>query len=122
MALPLGTERSSGVQLARRAADPYVNKKGIKICTVVAMLQSFDMLRAAVGSITCPILALHGERDHVCPLDAVRRLLDEGVDSSDKTLETFPEGLHDIQHDFEALTVEQRMLTWIDAHGALPAA
>lgn len=52
---------------------------GIRVCTACAMLQAFALVRDAAPRITCPILAVHGERDEVCQLDAVRTLLDTQV-------------------------------------------
>jgi esterase/lipase len=77
------------------------------------MLQAFRLLRNAAPSISCPILALHGERDEICPLDAIKALLDTQVTSTDKTLKTWPDGVHVMLHDPEEPEVLAAIWDWM---------
>ena len=67
------------MQWERRDNDPLMTISGIRVCTACAMLQAFALVRDAAPHVTCPILAVHGERDEVCRLDAVKTLLDTQV-------------------------------------------
>ena len=107
---------ASSVQIEKRKQDELLNTKALKVCTACAMLQCFAMVREGAPNLACPVIAFHGEQDHVCPLDAVRHLFDSVISSQDKTLKTFPDGLHDLEHDAEAPEVHQTMEQWIGKH------
>jgi alpha-beta hydrolase superfamily lysophospholipase len=102
----------SRVQLKKREADTALCKAAIKVCTACAMLEGFDAVQLVPDRITIPVLALHGEHDTVCPLSKVEEFLEQ-VASTDVTLKTYPEGLHDMLHDYEKEQVRADILEFI---------
>lgn len=87
---------------------------GIDVATACVMLDGFSRVATAApsGLAALPILVLHGEADQVCPLSAVVALM-EKVQDAKATVTTFPEGLHDMLHDYEANTVMAALLDWL---------
>lgn len=78
------------------------------------MLEGFELAQSCSDEIALPVLALHGEKDEVCPLSHVEEFLGR-VQSTEKELKRFPDGLHDLLHDYEKDEVRASVMTWIEA-------
>jgi len=76
------------------------------------------------ASLTCPLLAIHGDADRCTSLPAVRRLVGAAA-SADKSLVVFPGGYHELLHPWEGRDKAVATLRdWVVAHagGRVPGA
>lgn len=78
------------------------------------MLEGFKMAQGCSEEFSLPVLALHGEKDEVCPLSHVDAFLGR-IKSNDKELKRFPDGLHDMLHDYEKDEVRASVVAWIES-------
>lgn len=97
-----------------RQADTVVNTRALKVCTACSMLEGFRMAQGCGDDFTLPVLALHGVKDEVCPLSHVEAFLAR-IGSSDKELKCFPDGLHDMLHDYERDELRASVVEWIES-------
>jgi acylglycerol lipase len=102
------------LQLKKREEDTRLMRVRISVSTACAMLDGFDRIAERSGSLAAPILVLHGEADQVCPVGPARAMLDK-VASKDKCIKTFPEGLHDMLHDYEKDDVLAALSEWLQS-------
>eukprot|EP00892_Ulva_mutabilis_P009446 jgi/Ulvmu1/6874/UM031_0079.1 len=96
-----------------READTLLNAKALKVCTACSMLEGFKMVQDCGPDFTLPVLAVHGDQDDVCPITHVEAFLSR-IGSIDKELKRFPDGLHDMLHDYERDEVWDAILSWVD--------
>lgn len=103
------------MQLAKREEDVLLHRGGLRVCTACSMLSAFEKIAASESTLAQPLLATHGEKDNVCSLAMVRRLM-ANCASTDKELKVYPDGLHDLLHDYEKADVRSDILEWMAAH------
>ncbi|MEZ5284845.1 MAG: alpha/beta hydrolase [Vicinamibacterales bacterium] len=100
-------------------ADPAVNDEVQPTQTVAEMVRADEHLDAGFGSLTLPVLILHGTGDKVTRMDGSQRFFDH-AGSADKTLKLYDGHAHDLLNDIGRDTVLADITTWMA--GRLPRA
>lgn len=109
-----GVSRDPAVVQAYKA-DPLINHGKMSARFVSELFKAMNRVQAEAGSITLPLLIMHGENDAMtAPIGS--RLLYESVGSADKTLKLYPELYHEIFNEPEREQVIADLLTWCDQH------
>ena len=85
--------------------------------TASELLGAIATLREKAGTLTVPLLTLHGTADKVTP-PAGSAWLVEQAGSKDKTHHAFPGLVHDLLHEPERAQVIEVILGWMDSHTA----
>ncbi|HEX6434544.1 MAG TPA: alpha/beta hydrolase [Gemmatimonadales bacterium] len=98
-------------------ADPYFHRRGTaRLSTEVTA--AISRVQAAAGSLSLPLLILHGSADRMVPPDGSREFFAK-VRYPDRELREYPEGYHGLFADLNAGEVLGDLERWIQAH--LPA-
>ncbi len=96
-------------------ADPLVFHGAIPAATGACLLAVGDRILPTVGSITEPMLIMHGTDDQLASVEGARELA-AGVGSADVTLETYPGLYHEIFNEPEQDTIIGEMVAWLKDH------
>ena len=80
---------------------------------VAELFKAMNRVQAEAGSITLPLLIMHGECDSMTAPDG-SRFLHDAVSSTDKTLKLYPELFHEIFNEPEREQIIAELLTWCD--------
>lgn len=122
-----GVARAARVRLP----DAYVGKPlgpDIRDKTLASQIECYDRhpVRAAMevyragralgprlASVTCPVLALHGERDRVCSVAASRRLISL-LGTPNVRIRTYPRSGHMVALDYDREEVARDVLAFLD--------
>lgn len=99
--------------LARLDADPMIRNETQPAITVAAMLRANDRLERDFGSITLPVLILHGTADKAT-LPAGSEFFDRHAGSSDRTLKLYDRHYHDLLADLGKEAVLKDIIDWIN--------
>lgn len=97
---------------AQLSADPLVDHRSLPAASARAILGALESLPLKVGSITVPVLAMHGLADESAPIEGSRWLMNS-VKSVDKTLLEVPLAKHDLVNEPEGLALSETMVKWI---------
>ena len=98
-------------------ADPYFHRRGTaRLSTEVTA--AISRVQAAAGSLSVPLLILHGSADRMVPPDGSREFIAK-VGYHDRELREYPDGYHGLFADLNAREVLGDVERWIEAH--LPA-
>lgn len=92
--------------------DPLFYKGRIRARTGAAMLQGMEEAGGRMEELYLSLLVLHGERDEIAELDCSRAVFDR-ASSDDKTIELFPEVMHQLLLEPEAEGILAMMAAWI---------
>lgn len=92
-------------------ADPLVLKSVTARFGTEALAMIASIKRRA-GSVTLPLLAIHGEADPLNSLAGTRRYFEQ-VGSRDKQLNVYPGSLHEVYHDLDQAKVFADLQNWI---------
>mmetsp|Transcript_26138 Transcript_26138/g.65938 ORF Transcript_26138/g.65938 Transcript_26138/m.65938 type:complete len:185 (-) Transcript_26138:464-1018(-) len=95
--------------------DPLVVQGNVRSKTAYNLLQAFQRLEESYSLIELPVLAIHGQEDTVCSLQAVKHFLD-GLSSKDKRLVIMPGGWHELVHGPEKQELMTKVLDWVAEH------
>lgn len=101
--------------VARYRADPLNYLGKIRARTGAEGLAAVQRVSQALGTITLPLLVLHGGDDKLASPDG-SRLVHDGVASSDKTLKIYDGLYHEIFNEPEKEVVLSDVVTWLDGH------
>lgn len=99
------------VQAYREDPLVYTGRVRARMGTVLLRMGSEALSRAA--EIEVPTLVVHGSADRIADPEG-SRLLHERLASSDKRLELYPEGFHELLHDLDADRVTRDILQWLE--------
>ena len=103
--------------IAAVLADPYFHRRGTaRLSTEVTA--AISRVQAAAGSLTVPLLILHGSADRMVPPDGSREFIAK-VRRPDQELREYADGYHGLFADMNAQEVLGDLEQWIKAH--LPA-
>jgi len=92
---------------------PRLPVRGEPARTVAALIRARDRLRSSLGSLSLPLLVLHGSADTVTFPSGSERMHERSA-SPDKTLQIFEGYYHDLLDDQGHEHVMERILQWIE--------
>jgi alpha-beta hydrolase superfamily lysophospholipase len=119
-AVPLGEFVSRDPAVAKAYDDDPLNYHGAMPRDVLRQApERIEAVRSRFGEITVPILAMHGEQDALCPMQASIDVI-AGVSSGDRSLRIWPGLYHEIFNEPEQDRVIGDVVRWITER--LPAA
>ena len=84
--------------VAQFTNDQLAYKGSTTARTASLTTKALEEASKGVGSMTVPVLALHGTDDRVAPIDATR-LFVEKMAASDKTFKPIDEGFHNLRYE-----------------------
>lgn len=95
-------------------ADPYFHRRGTaRLSTEVTA--AISRVQAAAGSLSVPLLILHGSADRMVPPDGSREFIAK-VGYHDRELREYPDGYHGLFADLNAREVLGDVERWMEAH------
>jgi alpha-beta hydrolase superfamily lysophospholipase len=78
-------------------------------------LKTIAFIKSHAGEINLPMLFLHGENDPLVSVAGAQHCYEQ-VRSTDKTIHTYPAGLHEPHNDLCREQVMSDIRTWLDRH------
>lgn len=120
--LPVDRLDSKGIATAPEVVeaydtDPLVYHGPIRARTGAALAHAIQVLPALLPKITLPLLVFHGTADSIAPPSGSQLLMDH-AGSTDKACFSVDGGFHELLNDTGREEVIQKMLAWIECHGA----
>ncbi len=115
--------------VAELLADPYTKDEAQPVETVAALVRAGDRMEREFGTITLPLLILHGTADKATRPDGSQEFYDH-AGSADKQLILYEDYYHDLLNDLGRERVMADILGWLEARvrpaeqveAAMPAA
>jgi len=107
------------VALAELEADPLTKGETQPAATVAALVRADERLHESFGTITLPVLIMHGTADKATVCQG-SEYFHEHAGSSDKTLKLYTDHFHDLLNDIGKEEVLADIAGWIETR--LPAA
>jgi len=104
--------------LARLESDPLIANEVQPALTVAALVRADEHLRESFGTITLPVLIMHGTEDKATVCHG-SEFFYEHAGSTDKTLKLYEGHYHDLLADLGKEEVLADILGWVEAR--LPA-
>ncbi|GAB5493469.1 MAG: monoacylglycerol lipase [Phototrophicaceae bacterium] len=101
--------------LEKAGSDPLFYKGWTKSSLAKYILDTGEMIQERASEITMPILIMHGEDDALTPISG-SHFMYEHVSSSDKTLKTWANMLHEILNEVEREAVLKTITDWLAKH------
>jgi alpha-beta hydrolase superfamily lysophospholipase len=80
-----------------------------------AILNALPNVPIWAGSIEVPTLILHGDKDRLVSHSGSEKIL-EALSSTDKKLETFPDGAHELHNDLDRTLFFKTIVEWLTNH------
>jgi alpha-beta hydrolase superfamily lysophospholipase len=105
--------------VAELLADPYTLDEAQPVETVAALVRAGDRMEKEFGTITLPLLIMHGTADKATRPDGSQEFFDH-AGSADKQLILYEDYYHDLLNDLGRERVMADIIGWIEAR--LPAA
>ncbi len=119
--LPMEDFSRDPAWVAELLADPYTKDEAQPVETVAALVRAGDRMEKEFGTITLPLLILHGTADKATRPDGSQEFYDH-AGSADKQLILYQDYYHDLLNDLGRERVMADVLGWIDARlSATPA-
>src|SRR6185312_753315 len=94
-------------------ADPLVHHGKLPAGIARALLGVGETMPQRAGTLTAPLLVVHGEQDKLIPVDGSRHLV-ECVGSTDVHLKVYPELYHEVFNEPERALVLDDVTSWIE--------
>jgi alpha-beta hydrolase superfamily lysophospholipase len=94
--------------------DPLIANESQPSQTIAAMIRADERLARDFGTITLPVLILHGTQDKATKPSGSQQFYDKTA-SGDKTLKLYEGAYHDLLNDLDKAVVIGDILTWIKA-------
>jgi alpha-beta hydrolase superfamily lysophospholipase len=91
--------------------DPLVQRK-ITVSLASEMLSAMKRTATAASAVKVPMLLLHGEDDHICPVAGSRNFFEQ-LEVTQRELHTYPGLRHEIFNEPERATVLGDLIGWI---------
>jgi alpha-beta hydrolase superfamily lysophospholipase len=101
--------------VAEMNADPLIANESQPFKTMAALVHADERLGKAFGTITLPVLILHGTADKATKPSGSKQFY-ELAGSTDKTLKLYDGAFHDLLNDLDKQTVMADVQRWVDAH------
>ncbi len=114
---PLDAEGLSRIPDEVRAyrSDPMISDTRVPARTGVTAIAVAESGWRRYEAWTTPVLVLHGEQDRATDPRGSKRFF-EMIKSSDKRLELYPEGMHELLNDLERDAALELISTWLGEH------
>jgi alpha-beta hydrolase superfamily lysophospholipase len=100
--------------VAAYMADPMVHHGKLPAGVAKALIKVGETMPQRAGSLTAPLLVVHGEQDKLIPVEGSHRLLG-CVASTDAHLKVYPELYHEVFNEPERALVLDDVTSWIEA-------
>jgi alpha-beta hydrolase superfamily lysophospholipase len=100
--------------VAAYMADPMVHHGKLPAGIAKALIKVGETMPKRAGSLTAPLLVVHGEQDKLIPVEGSHRLL-ECVASTDAHLKVYAELYHEVFNEPERALVLDDVTSWIKA-------
>lgn len=100
--------------VAAMNADPLIANESQPTQTVAALVHADERLRKEFGTITLPVLILHGTADKATKYQG-SQFFHDNAGSKDKTLKLYPDAYHDMLSDIIKDQVMADIKAWIAA-------
>lgn len=84
--------------------------------TLAALVRADEVLKTRFGSLTLPLLILHGTADKAAKPSGSTHFF-ESAGSADKSLKLYEGGYHDPLNDLDREAVLGDIIAWLNAHG-----
>lgn len=97
-------------------ADPLNYRGKTRVRTGAEMLAAIEGVKAGLGSLTLPLLILHGTADRLTAPSGSRLLADR-AGSADVTLKLYDGWYHELHNEPEQETVFADIVRWLKEHG-----
>ena len=95
------------------ANDPLIYDGKAPARTAAEVLSAIDSIREKSGTLTVPLLAMHGSKDLVTPPAGSQDLV-AAAKSTDKTFKSYDGLVHDLMHEPEKQQVMDDVAAWLD--------
>ncbi len=97
--------------------DPLVHQGKLPARTIAELAAAIESFEDRMGSLTLPLLGMHGSEDRLAPVEA-SRMVNRLARSEDKTLNVYDGLRHEIFNELPAdrERVIDDLLAWLDAH------
>ncbi len=95
--------------------DPLVHSGKVASRLVTELFAMMDEVEVGRGTITLPMLVMHGDADAMTAAEGSRNF-HAAIGSADKTLRIYPGLYHEIFNEPERLEVMGELADWIAAH------
>lgn len=95
--------------------DPLVNHQPLRAGMLSNLVMTAKGTKEQLGTITLPVLLLHGSEDELTPVSGSKSLYDH-VASPDKTLKIYPGLYHEVHNEPEKDQVLGDVLDWLQRH------
>ncbi|GJF15201.1 monoacylglycerol lipase [Mycolicibacterium cyprinidarum] len=100
--------------VAAYESDPQVHHGKLPAGIGRALIELGETMPQRAGSITAPLLVVHGEADSLIPVEGSRRLI-ECVGSTDVHLKVYPSLYHEVFNEPEQDLVLDDVTAWIES-------
>ncbi|MEO3759846.1 lysophospholipase [Mycobacterium sp. B14F4] len=100
--------------VAAYMADPMVHHGKLPAGIAKALIKVGETMPQRAGSLTAPLLVVHGENDKLIPVAGSHHLL-ECVASTDAHLKVYPQLYHEVFNEPERALVLDDVTSWIEA-------
>ena len=101
-------------------ADPLTHDEVQPVQTVAALVRAGERMHREFGTITLPVLILHGTADKATRPDGSQEFFDN-AGSTDKQLILYEDYYHDLLNDLGRERVMADIVGWIEARLPAPA-
>ena len=95
--------------------DPLNYRAGVPARTGQELITAMNRIQVQMGTITLPILIMHGSGDKMTDPGGSQELYD-AVSSKDKTIKLYNGFYHEIHNDPEKQQVLDDIINWINGH------
>ena len=107
-------------EVAAYKSDPMVSDPRVPAKTGATAIAVAETAWKRYPSWTAPTLVLHGEKDRATDPQGSKRFI-AAIRSTDKHLELYPEGLHELLNDLDAKAALALILSWLAARAPVRA-
>ncbi|MEQ9315262.1 MAG: alpha/beta hydrolase [Henriciella sp.] len=94
--------------------DPMVIKQPPAARLGATALKVLERAKAQFSGWQVPVLFIHGDADLLTPIEGIREFFG-AISASDKTLEVFEGGYHELLNDTEKTRALETVLSWLNA-------
>lgn len=105
-------------EVAAYVSDPMVSDPRVPARTGATAIAVAEAAWKNYPNWTAPTLVLHGEKDRATPAEGSKRFI-AAIQSSDKRLELYPEGYHELLNDLDRDAAFALILEWLGARAKI---
>ena len=91
-----------------RLAMPFISLE-----MVSEVFETIEFVHREIGKVKIPLILFQGEKDSIVNFDQCVKFFND-YQYLDKQMISYPNGYHELQHDYECFDFIKRMLEWAD--------